>query len=203
MKPLVLEQLDFNLGRIAERDRLGDGRGHIAALFDFHARLLQDTGAIGKIVVGIDLEGHALERAACVAFERNRLLPKLGGKQGMILASVDKLQADDIGPIINLLLEVGRCQSRMAQSSYAYHRRCSHCCARVAASHPYINRVIAFAASVVWRGASGQANAAPPYLCGWPASLFQPCACRRVPQPSRNTFSMRRSGTSQISATKA
>ena len=117
----TLEHLHQGALRIFEGDHVGDGRLRVlqAPCLDAVRRglLLERV----EIVVRPDLETetHAL-RCAAVA-QHDRVMVESRGEIGGILILGDEVQAEDIGVVLNLRVEIGRFISRVRDFLHADH----------------------------------------------------------------------------------
>ncbi len=86
------------------------------AIFGKRARNFAEIG------VRRDLESQARQRIAPARLERDRLKPHLAGEKGAILGPLDQREADDLGVIGDLPVDIRRRQRGVAQSFDADHR---------------------------------------------------------------------------------
>src|SRR5262249_43925961 len=107
----------------AEHDRLWDARRDAAALLRPDPLLRQPRRELAEVAARRDLEGEPHARRAVAMLEHDRLLPDFRGEDGAVPLLGDEAQADDAGVIVELALEIGRGQRRVANSLDLQHGR--------------------------------------------------------------------------------
>ena len=115
------EDLDQGVLRVLEDDGLGDAGRNAAAALALDAVPRQLARHIGKITPGRDLKRQPRKRIGDAGLERDRLEALLARKHRPLAVALEQSEADNLGIVGDLSIEIGRGQRGMAEPAHVDH----------------------------------------------------------------------------------